>query len=179
MTYDFSLFVSVFQVRLCVDFLFVILYLYKAVRIMPLKAFNVPVSLFLEGEAPKCPPPTLNFLPSVRARDSWNSWDTGEWSTEPPKSVSGTGTAGPPSACSSTQLSYPPEPAAEWGNDTESARHDQSPIIRQWSSDKWWQNGPGLSLLSQCCVTWCNGHLMLSELITKNHIKKSHALTLV
>lgn len=73
MTYDFSLFVSVFQVRLCGDFLFVILYLYKAVRIMPLKAFNVPVSLFLEGEAPKCPPPTLNFLPSVRARDSWNS----------------------------------------------------------------------------------------------------------
>ena len=50
---------------------------------MPLKAFNVPVCVSLllpEGEAPKCPPPTLNFLPSVRARDSWSSWDTGAWS---------------------------------------------------------------------------------------------------
>ena len=79
MTYSFSLFVSVIQVRLYFHLWFCICI---TVRIMPLKAFNVPVcvSLLPEGEAPKCPPPTLNFLPSVRARDSWNSWDTGAWS---------------------------------------------------------------------------------------------------
>ena len=160
--------------------------IYITVRIMPLKAFNVPVSvclsLFLEGEAPKCPPPTLNFLPSVRARDSWNSWDTGEWSTEPPKSVSGTGTAGPPSACSSTQPSYPPEPAAEWGNDTEPARCDESPIIRQWSSDKWWQNGPGLSL--SLSAVW-HGVMVIScwvnssPRITSRNLMLSHLCNIV
>ena len=123
------------------------------VRIMPLKAFNVPVwvslSLKVRHKSVLLPPHSTFY--HLLERDSWSSWDTGEWSMEPPKSVSGTGTAGtPPPASSSTQQSYPPEPATGASrlaaNDTEPASCDESPIIRQWSSDKWWQNGPGLSL---------------------------------
>ena len=159
------------------------------VRIMPLKAFNVPVwvslSLKVRHKSVLLPPHSTFY--HLLERDSWSSWDTGEWSMEPPKSVSGTGTAGtPPPASSSTQQSYPPEPATGASrlpaNDTEPASCDESPIIRQWSSDKWWQNGPGLSL--SLSAVW-HGVMVIScwvnssPRITSRNLMLSHLCNIV
>ena len=147
---------------------------------MPLKAFNVSTSVFLSSQKVRHQsvlPPHSTFY-HLLERETVGTVETQESGarSHPNQSVERVQRVHHQLVPLHSRVTHRNRQLSEAM--TQNQRGVTSP---QSSDNGHLTNGDKMALASpsQNCVTWCNGHLMLSELITKNHIKKSHALTCV